>query len=49
MYHQEKYMEHSFNKITNKDEGEMKIKDHEVSKSDHFWYLGLIIHNEGIL
>lgn len=35
-----------FNKIWNNDEGGVKIEDYEVSKSDHFRYLGWIIHKE---
>lgn len=37
------YMECNFNKIRNRD-GRVKIKDHEISKSDNFWYLKLIIY-----
>ena len=38
------YMECNFSKTRNKNG--VKIEDHEVSKSDHFWYLGSIIHEE---
>lgn len=36
----------SFSKIKNRDEGGTKI---EVSKDDHFWYLGSIIIKNGRL
>ena len=38
------YMECSFSKIRNKDEGGVKIEDHEILKSVQFWYLELIIY-----
>lgn len=31
-------------KIRKRHEGGVKIKDHEIPKSNHFQYLGLIIH-----
>lgn len=33
------YIECGFCKIRNRDQGEVKIKDHDVSKSNHFQYL----------
>ena len=40
-------MECSFSKIKNKDEGRVTIEDHEILKTNQFWYLGSIIHKEG--
>lgn len=43
------YSECDFGKIKNRNEGGAKIEDHEVSKCDHLWNSGLIIHEKGVI
>ena len=40
-------MECKFNKNRNRNEGVVKIDNQEIPRSDHFRYLGSIMHKEG--
>lgn len=40
-------MKYNFSIIRNKDKCRVKIKNHEISKSGYFWYLGSMVHKEG--
>jgi len=42
-------MEWSLSKTRNRDEVRVELMHHEVSKNDHFWYLGSTIHKKGIV